>query len=88
LLATAKKATLFVLGNPLIANRIFGHDLAAGLHVPLRLYVFSDTSGKTCIEYDKPSSLLNQFKNENVLAIAGMLDGKLEKLAAEAASIA
>jgi len=88
LLGIPRKAALFVLGNPLIANRIFDHDLAAGLYVPLRLYIFSDPDGKTCIEYDKPSSLLDQFKNGAALAIANMLDEKLDKLTAEAASTA
>jgi hypothetical protein len=46
------------------------------------LYV--DEAGKTCVEYDKPSSLFGQFGNANVTAVATMLDQKLEQLVAGA----
>ena len=39
---------------------------------------------KTCLEYDKPSSLFGQFGNAEVTAVATMLDKKLEALAAAA----
>jgi hypothetical protein len=47
--------------------------------------VYEDTEGKTQIVYDKPSSLLGQFQNEKISAVAQMLDHKLEELATTAA---
>jgi uncharacterized protein (DUF302 family) len=33
----------------------------AGLYVPLRVLIYENEPGKTCVEYDKPSSLFGQF---------------------------
>ncbi len=52
-----KKAMQYVIGNPLIAIQMTEHNLAAGLHVPLRVLIYEDDQGKTHLEYDKPSSL-------------------------------
>jgi uncharacterized protein (DUF302 family) len=32
------------------------HDIRAGLYAPLRVLVYENDDGKTCVEYDKPSS--------------------------------
>src|SRR2546421_690842 len=45
---------------------------------------YEDKQGKTCVEYDKPSSLFGQFGNAKVTEVAKMLDQKLERLVAEA----
>ena len=42
------------------------------------------TSGKTCVEYDRPSSLFGQFGNDRIGPTAAMLDRKLEALVAAA----
>ncbi len=72
------------LGNPLFAIRMTAHDIRAGLYAPLRLLLYEDPEGKTCVEYDKPSSLFGQFGNARVTEVAAMLDQKLERLVAEA----
>jgi hypothetical protein len=46
--------------------------------------LYENTDGKTCIEYDKPSSLFGQFGNAEIDAVAAMLDRKLEALASGA----
>jgi hypothetical protein len=48
------------------------------------MLVYEDTEGKTCIEYDMPSSLFGQFGHAGVTEVATMLDRKLERLVAEA----
>jgi Uncharacterized conserved protein len=75
------KATLFVIGNPTVGKQLFEQDHAVGLYVPLRIFVYSDQSGKTRLAYDKPSSLLSQFGNEKITMAAQMLDQKLDSLA-------
>ncbi len=79
------KATLFLIGNPVVGKQLFEQDHAVGLYVPLRIFVYSDNSGKTFISYDKPSSLLSQFQNPKISMAAGMLDQKVAGLANMAA---
>ncbi|MCC5611805.1 DUF302 domain-containing protein [Nostoc sp. CHAB 5834] len=74
------KAKLYVIGNPLIAKQMLEQNLGVGLYVPLRMLVYENQQGKTQISYEKPSSLLGQFQNNKILAIALMLDRKLEEL--------
>jgi uncharacterized protein (DUF302 family) len=56
------------------------HDLRAGLYAPLRVLIYENDEGKTCVEYDKPSSLFGQFQNDRISPTAAMLDRKLEAL--------
>jgi uncharacterized protein (DUF302 family) len=79
-----KKAVQYLLGNPLFAIRMTQHDIRAGLYAPLRVLLYQDEEGKTCVEYDRPSLLFGQFGNANVTEVAAMLDRKLEQLVAEA----
>jgi uncharacterized protein (DUF302 family) len=79
-----KKAMQYLVGNPLFAIQMTQHDIRAGLYAPLRVLLYVDEAGKTCVEYDKPSSLFGQFGNAMVTEVATMLDRKLEQLVAEA----
>jgi uncharacterized protein (DUF302 family) len=60
------------------------HDIRAALYAPLRVLLYEDEEGKTCVEYDRPSSLFGQFGNADVMEIAAMLDRKLEQLVPDA----
>ena len=79
------KATLFLVGNPTVGKQLFEQNQAVGLYVPLRVSVYADANGRTHIEYDRPSSLLGQFGNEQIAMVAKMLDEKLDGLASMAA---
>jgi uncharacterized protein (DUF302 family) len=79
------KATLFVIGNPAVGKQLFEQDHGVGLYVPLRVFVYTDASGKTFVSYDRPSALLAQFQNEKIGMVAQMLDQKLDGLANMAA---
>jgi len=79
-----RKAIQYVVGNPLFALQMTQHDIRASLYAPLRVLLFENEEGKTCIEYDKPSSLFGQFGNAEIDAVAAMLDRKLEALVAGA----
>ncbi len=79
------KATLYIIGNPVVGKQLFEQDHGVGLYVPLRLFVYADRDGKTHVAYDKPSTLLSQFGNEKVTMVSQMLDQKLEGLATMAA---
>jgi uncharacterized protein (DUF302 family) len=79
-----KKAIQYVLGNPLFAFQMTQHDIRAALYAPLRVLVYENEQGRTCVEYDKPSSLFDQFGNARLKDVATILDRKLEDLVAKA----
>jgi uncharacterized protein (DUF302 family) len=79
-----RKAVQYVVGNPLFALRMTQHDIRASLYAPLRVLLYENEEGKTCMEYDKPSSLFGQFGDSEIDAVAVMLDRKLEALVAAA----
>jgi uncharacterized protein (DUF302 family) len=79
-----RKSLQYLVGNPLFAFQMTQHDIRASLYAPLRVLIYEDEHGKTCVEYDKPSSLFGQFGNEKVTEVARMLDQKLEQLAVKA----
>ena len=84
LVGQKKKAIQYLVGNPLFAIQMTQHDIKASLYAPLRVLIYEDEHGKTCVEYDKPSSLFGQFGNAKVTEVAIMLDRKLEQLVARA----
>src|SRR5438045_729160 len=75
-----RKAVQYVVGNPLFALQMTQHDIRAGLYAPLRVLIYENEEGKTCVEYDRPSSFFGQFGNDRINATAAMLDKKLEAL--------
>src|ERR1700730_5968380 len=77
-----KKALQYLVGNPLFAVQMTQHDIRASLYAPLRVLLYENEAGKTCVEYDKASSLFGQFGNAKVTDIATMLDRKMEQLVA------
>lgn len=78
------KATMIVLGNPLIAITMLKHDVGAGLNVPTRIYIYEGSDGRTHVAYDLPSTLMGNL-SEDAREAARKLD---EKLVALATSIA
>jgi uncharacterized protein (DUF302 family) len=75
-----RKAIQYVVGNPLFALQMTQHDIRAGLYAPLRVLIYENDEGKTCVEYDRLSSLFGQFGNDRIAPTAAMLDRKLEAL--------
>lgn len=80
LFGQSRKVIQYIVGNPLFASQMTQYDLRVGLYVPLRVLLYENEYGQTCIEYDKPSSLLGQFGDDRVTSTAIMLDQKLENL--------
>ena len=52
-----RKAIQYIVGNPLIALQMTQHNIRASLYAPLRVLLYENAERKTCIDYDKPSSL-------------------------------
>jgi len=78
------KAVQYIVGNPLFALQMTQHDIRASLYAPLRVLVYEDEQGKTCVAYDRPSSLFGQFGDDRIRPTAAMLDKKLEAVVAAA----
>jgi hypothetical protein len=72
------KGMQYEIGNPLTAERMTRHALAAGLYAPLRVMLYEDESGKAIFEYDLPSSLFGQFGDERITQVGRELDAELE----------
>ena len=77
-----RKAIQYVVGNPLFALQMTQHDIRASLYAPLRVLIYENEAGQTCVDYDRPSSLFGQFGKDRISPIAAMLDRKLEALVA------
>src|SRR5262245_22624586 len=77
-----RKAVQYVVGNPLFALQMTQHDIRASLYAPLRVLIYENEERKTCVEYDRPSSLFGQFGDDRITPTAAMLDRKLEALVA------
>lgn len=82
------KAKLYVIGNPLIAQHFLKYSAEAGFYVPIRVEVYENAWGNTCLSYDRPSSLLHvcAVTEEEFVQTAADLDQKVTHLVQKAAS--
>ncbi len=69
-------ATLYLVGNPLIARQLTGFEAAAALYAPFRAAVFRDQTG-VHISYDQPSSVFASLGSAGIDRIAVELDDKI-----------
>lgn len=81
----AKKSIQFEIGNPLTAERMTRHRLAAGLYAPLRIVLYEDDQDRAVFEYDLPSSLFDQFGDEEIAKTGCELDEELKHVLIAAA---
>lgn len=82
-----RKAMQYEIGNPLTAERMTRHVLAAGLYAPLRILLYEDEDGRARFEYDLPSTLFGQFGDDRVAAVGRELDAELEGVLEQAAGL-
>jgi uncharacterized protein (DUF302 family) len=80
LIGQSRKAKRYTIGNPRIAFQMTRHEIRAGLYVPFNMLVVDQGNNTVRVEYDRPSSLLNQFGNAQVSEVAAQLDSKIERL--------
>lgn len=73
-----KNIIQYEIGNPLTAAKMTRYRQSAGLYAPLRVVLYENETGRAVIEYDKPSSLFGQFKDERVAEVGRYLDHALE----------
>ena len=63
------------------------HALGAALYAPLRVLISEDDAGRTCPDYDLPSSLFGRLGDERITRVARTLDKKLSDLIALATGV-
>jgi uncharacterized protein (DUF302 family) len=74
------EATLYLVGNPVIARKILAIEPAAGLYAPFRVAVYRDAMGAH-VAYDQPSSVFASFGSHAIDVIAAELDEKIRNSA-------
>lgn len=79
LLGTNLKSRYYLVGNALIAQRMFALEPATGLCAPVRVVVTEVPGGGTRIDYDQPTSIFSQFPTLAGSPVPPLLDVKLRE---------
>lgn len=72
------KNTVYTIGNPLIARKIWNLDMRGSLFLPYRLLLIDKEERGTEISYYRPSSLLPHDGNQELRRRLQTLDKKIE----------
>ena len=76
-----KMCSLYLVGNPVIANQIIDIDLRGSFYVPFRVAVYDDGSPNGgIISFDRPSSFLAALNRPELDQIGKSLDEKLDRV--------
>ncbi|HEY9683978.1 MAG TPA: DUF302 domain-containing protein [Drouetiella sp.] len=75
----------YLIGNPLIADKMAKFNTLATLFAPPRVLLFT-RDGQTCISYEKPSTTFGRLNSSEISKVAGELDEKFKELAIQALS--
>lgn len=81
------KAMQYEIGNPLTAERMTRHVLAAGLYAPLRIILYEYPQGRVFFEYDLPSSFFGQFGDDRVTPVGRELDDEIASVLEQAGGL-
>ena len=63
------EAEILIFGNPKLGTRIMKHDIEAGFELPLRVFAYADTKGKTWLTYHNPQGLKQSYALEDCKVI-------------------
>jgi uncharacterized protein (DUF302 family) len=72
-----KRCMLYLVGNPVIANKIIAIDIRASFYVPFRVALF-DTGTDGTVSYDRPSSFLAALGRPELKEFGALLDQKID----------
>ena len=70
------EATLYLVGNPILAREVIGREPAAALYAPFRVAIYRDEIGAH-VAYNKPSSVFASLGSPGIDHIAAELDDKI-----------
>ena len=79
-----KRCSLYLVGNPVIANQIIDIDRRGSFYVPFRVAIHDrDGAGGSAISYDLPSSFLATLGRHELTEIGKSLDYKIESVVSD-----
>ena len=70
----------YLMGNHIIAERMFRHDPRAMLYAPLRTLIWEDSDGAAWFTVDQPSTQFGSFGVPEITKVGVELDRKLAGL--------
>jgi len=77
-----KRCSLYLVGNPVIADQIISIDLRASFYVPFRVSLYDDGGPDgAVISYDRPSSFLAALGKPELTEFGALLDRKIDDVA-------
>ena len=74
-----KRATEYLMGNHVLAEKMYRHSPAVSLYVPLRAAVYETAEGAR-FTLDQPSTALSYLEHDEIALVGRDLDRKLAKL--------
>jgi uncharacterized protein (DUF302 family) len=75
-----RRCTTYLMGNHLVAERMYRHDPGIMLYAPLRVTIYEDHDGRLWLAVDQPSTRFASFGDPEITAVGAELDGKLADL--------
>jgi hypothetical protein len=74
------RSVIYLMGNHLIAETMYGHNPGIMLYAPLRLALYEDLDGQVHLSIDQPSDQFGSFGDPEISATGKLLDEKLAAL--------
>ncbi|HEY4458063.1 MAG TPA: hypothetical protein VGN81_27355 [Pseudonocardiaceae bacterium] len=75
--ATGGECSEYLMGNHVVAERMYRYDPAVMLHAPLRVVIRPDGAGDGVFVIDQPSTLFDSFGQPEIAAVGRELDEKV-----------
>ena len=83
--ASSERAKQYLVGNPLIADKMASVNTLAALFAPPRVLIYSHDE-RTFISYQKPSTTFGRLKSDVIMVTALDLDAKFAAIVQKALS--
>lgn len=74
------KASQYLMGNHILAERAFREDASAALRMPLPVLIYADPDGDTKLAVDQPSLLFDNYDNPQIAEVGREFDARLGHL--------
>jgi len=75
-----RRCTTYLMGNHLIAERMYRHNPGIILYAPLRTTIYEDGNDRVWFTVDQPSTRFSSFRDPQIASVGAELDGKLADL--------
>lgn len=82
--ATIRGSKALEFGKPDMMKKVMTSDPDVGLEMPLKIYVYERSDGKTVVSYYKPSAGLGRYGRDELKTLGQMMDRMIEEIVEEA----